>query len=181
VARKNKRKRVPTVGRIVPIAAIRHRVYPARIWKATLDDVLADIKAHREAAKQAVIGNLYRRELDAADLDAKLDLLRHDAWFEQPLLRRLMRRQWKRGKTRVANHIVLDTQCYGVHKDAGGKTWLDVTGLTPHKRLAIPLASSAPISGTIRLALHGHNARGKGRGQSARGGKLEIHHAVPEA
>jgi hypothetical protein len=94
--------------------------------KPTLDDVLADIKANREAAKQAVIRNRYRRELDEADLDTKLDLLRHDAWFGQPLLRRLMRRQWKRGKTSVDNQIVLDTQCYRVRKDATGRIWLDV-------------------------------------------------------
>jgi IS605 OrfB family transposase len=245
VARKNKRKRLPTVGRIVPIVAIRNRVYreletiahrlapiralawrlygsraalgrshedirdadwmhrdgdrrdgdclgppeagraaalgvPARLWKATLDDVLADIKANRTAAKTAVIHNLYGREMDEAEREAKLDLLRHDAWFGQPLLRRLMRRQWKRGKTAVDTHIVLDTQCYTVRKD-GGKMWLDVIGLTPHKRLAIPLASTAPITGTIRLILCGRNAQGKGRGQSARGGKLEIHHTVPEA
>jgi hypothetical protein len=241
MARKNKRKRLPTVGRIVPIVGIRNRVYreletiaqrlalvralawrlygsraalgrshedirdedwmrcegdclrapqpgraaglgvPARLWKATLDDVLAAIKANRTAAKAAVIHNLYRRELDEADREAKLDLLRHDAWFGQPLLRRLMRRHWKRGKTAVDTHIVLDTQCYAVRKDTSGKRWLDVIGLTPHKRLAIPLARTAPISGTVRLILRGRNARGKGRGQDARGGRLEIHHAVPEA
>jgi hypothetical protein len=241
MARKNRRKRGPTVGRILPIAGIRNRVYreletiarrlgpvralawrlygsraalgrsheairdedwmrndadclgpeqpgraaalgvPARLWKATLDDVLADIKANRTAAKAAVIHNLYCRELDEADREAKLDLLRHDAWFGQPLPRRLMRRQWKRGKTAVDIHIVLDTQCYGVRKDANGKTWLDVIGLTPKKRLAIPLASTAPMTGTIRLILRGRNASGKGRGQSARGGKLEIHHTVSEA
>jgi hypothetical protein len=241
MARKNKRKRVPTVGRVLPLVSIRNRVYreleqmahrlapvralawrfygsraalgrsheairdadwmdrpdpetgeaiagraaqlgvPARVWKATLDDVLADIKANREAAKQAVIRNLYRRELDEADLDTKLDLLRHDAWFGQPLLRRLMRRQWKRGKTSVDNHIVLDTQCYRVRKDATGRIWLDVISPTPHKRLAIPLTTDVPIAGTIRLILRGCNAHGTGRGRSARGGKLEIHYAVPEA
>jgi hypothetical protein len=158
---------------------------PARLWKATLDDVLADIKANRTAAKAAVVRNLYRRELNDADLEAKLDLLRHDAWFGQPLLRRLMRRQWKRGKTSVDTHLVLDTQCYAVRKDAGGRTWLDVIGLTPKKRLAIPLASRVPISGTIRLILRGgcnaRHARGQDHGQDARGGRLDIHHAVPEA
>jgi hypothetical protein len=59
--------------------------------------------------------------------------------------------------------------------------WLDVTGLTPHKRLAIPLKPGSDISGTIRLVLNGSSARGRGRGRTARGGKLEIHHAVPEA
>jgi hypothetical protein len=153
---------------------------PARLWKATLDDVLADIKANRTAAKQAVIDNVYHRELDEADRDAKLHLLRKDIWFCQPLLRRLMRRQWKRGKTSVNNHIVLDSQCYTVRKDAQGKAWIDIMGLIAKQRLTIPLPSTAPISGTIRLILRGHNAQGKGRGQSARGGKLEIHYAVPE-
>jgi hypothetical protein len=242
VARKNKRKRLPTVARIVSVVGIRNRVFreletiaqrlgtvraatwrlygsraalgrshevirdedwmrndadclgpanpglaaelglPARLWKATLDDVLADIKANRTAAKQAVVHNLYcRDELNEADRKSQLDLLRKDVWFGDPLLRRLMRRHWKRGKTAVDTHIVLDTQCYAVRKDASGKTWLDVIGLTPKNRLAIPLASTAPISGTIRLILCGRNAQGKGRGQSARGGKLEIHYAVPEA
>ncbi len=116
---------------------------------------------------------MYRREVDQADREAKCALLRQDAWFGQPLLRRLMRRHWKRGKTAVTTHIVLDTQCYNVRTDPSGKTWLDVIGLTPKRRLA--------ITGTIRLILRGRNARGKGRGQEARGGRLEIHHAVPEA
>jgi hypothetical protein len=98
-----------STGEIIPGRAAKLGV-PARVWKATLDDVLADIKANRESAKQAVIRNLYRRELEEADLDAKCGLLRQDAWFGQPLLRRLMRRQWKRGKTSVDTHIVLDTQ-----------------------------------------------------------------------
>jgi IS605 OrfB family transposase len=42
-----------------------------------------------------------------------------------------------------------------------------VTGLTPLKRLPIPLKSNAEISGTIRLILRGNNA-------------LEVHHAVPQ-
>jgi hypothetical protein len=138
--------------------------------------VLADIKANRESAKQAVIRNLYQRELADHDLDTKLDLLRHDAWLEQPLLRRSMRRQWKRGKTSVDNHIVLDAQCYAVRTDVSGKAWLDVTGLTPLERLAIPLANNAAISGTIRrLILHGTGRRRGKRG--ARGGRLDIHHA----
>ncbi len=125
--------------------------------------------------------HLYCRELDEAEREAKLDLLRKDAWLSQPLLRRLMRRHWQRGKPAVDTHIVLDTQCYAMRKDANGKTWLEVMGLTPRGRLAIPLASRAPISGTMRLILCGRNTSGKGRGQSARGGKLEIHYAVPEA
>jgi hypothetical protein len=59
-----------------------------------------------------VISNLYRRQLDEGELEAELDLFCHNAWFGQPLLRRLMRRYWKRGKTSVDNQIVLDTQCY---------------------------------------------------------------------
>jgi hypothetical protein len=55
---------------------------------------------------------------------------------------------------------------------ARGDTWLDVIGLTPKHRLAIPLNENAKISGTIRLILCRTGRRG---------GKLEIHHAVPEA
>jgi hypothetical protein len=43
------------------------------------------------------------------------------------------------------------------------------------------VASTPKFSGTIRLVLYGSSARGRGRGRTARGGKLEIHHAVPEA
>jgi hypothetical protein len=48
VARKNKRKRLPTVGRILPIVAIRHRVY------RELETI-----AHRLAAVRALAWRLY--------------------------------------------------------------------------------------------------------------------------
>jgi hypothetical protein len=65
----------------------------------------------------------------------------------QPLLRRSLRRNWRRGKTSVDNQIVLDAQCYAISADATGKTWLKVTGLTPRQRLAIPLRGEAGITG----------------------------------
>ena len=218
MARKNKGKRVRTVGRIAPSLIIRNRSYkelaeiaarlapirtevwrrygsraalgrshedirdqdwmgedgfassidlPARVWKATVDDVLGDIKANREAAKQSVIENLYRRDLEESDRDEKVALLRHNEWFGDNLLRRLMRIKWRRGKTSVDNHIVLDCQSYTIEKRPDGKTWLEVTSLTPRERISIPLKGNPPISGTIRLILRGDN-------------HLDVHYAMPE-
>jgi IS605 OrfB family transposase len=76
-----------------------------------------------------------------------------------------MRKYWQHGKTNVANQIVLDTQCYKAFEH-NGQGWIEVTGLTPRKRIAIPLNTTVPPTGTIRLIL--------------RDGRVEVHYAVEE-
>jgi len=135
---------------------------PARLWKETLNDVLADIRAYREAAKQAIHGSIFHRTerigqekgWNAERLDAErkriFTVLKSDQWMSDPYLRRMMRKRFRYGRTRVDTHIKLDSGCYDWFKH-GDTGWIDVMSLERGKRIAIPLASNHPISGTIRL------------------------------
>jgi IS605 OrfB family transposase len=139
---------------------------PARIWKATLQDTLDDISACRSAAIKIVVANVCGRG-DGEDIcKQRIRMLKDGTWVGNSLLRRLMRREWKHGKTSVRNQIVLDCQCYTTF-ERNGRMWIKVTSLVPLKRLAIPLKYGKAIEGTIRLILRDD-------------GEVEIHHAVVE-
>lgn len=140
---------------------------PARVWKATLQDALDDIGACRAAAIKAVVANVCGRKDGEDERKRRVRALKDGAWTGDGLLRRLMRKEWKHGKTSVSNQIVLDCQCYATFQ-RGGRMWIKVTSLTPRKLLAIPLKYGQSIEGTIRLILR-------------EDGEVEIHHAVVEA
>lgn len=138
---------------------------PARVWKQTLSDVMSDIQACREAAKVQVRRAIWQHTGDKQERIRLFSLLKSDRWTEDSYLRRMMRRYWKRGHTRVRNQIVLDTQCYKSF-ELKGKVWLSITGLVPRQRIAIPLNTTVSPTGTIRLIL--------------REGRVEVHYAVDE-
>lgn len=131
---------------------------PARVWKQTLADVMDDISAYREAAKLEVRRAIFNRYPDKKDEEQEQEcirlftLLKYDRWTEDDYLRRKMRKYFKHGHTDVDNQIVLDCQCYTAF-ERNGKGWIKVTSLTPRKRIAIPLNSAHPPTGTIRLVL----------------------------
>lgn len=137
---------------------------PARLWKETLNDVLADIGAYRAAAKQAIHGPIFRRTERIAKekgwnkerLDAErkriFTLLKGDQWASDPYLHHMMRKHFRHGCTQVDTHIKLDSGCYDWFKH-GDMGWIAVMSLESGKRIAIPLASNHPISGTIRLII----------------------------
>ena len=135
---------------------------PARLWKETLNDVLADIAAYRQAAKDKIKRAIFVRTVKVSrqkgwneeQLDAErkrlFTLLKSDKWASDPYLRRMMRKYFHHGRTRVNTHVKLDTGCY-TWFERGGHGWLAVMSLERGKRIAIPLASNYPISGTVRL------------------------------
>jgi IS605 OrfB family transposase len=145
---------------------------PARVWKATLNDALNNIKASREAAKTAVKDNLWRRVfagyLDKQVCKDKAKVLADDDWLKDNLLHRLMRQRWQRGHSHCDNQIVLDCQCYSVVDAQEKVTWIQVTGLFPRQRLSIPLKGKHPISGTIRLILRDEE-------------RIEVHYTLAES
>ncbi len=141
---------------------------PARLWKATLRDVLGDIKAYREAAKEKVrqcINRTYPANNPNND-EIRKDLftkLKYDRWMDNPYLSRLMRKYWKRGHTQVNNQIILDENSYRWF-ERNGQGWIAVQSFEKGKRIAIPLNSTHPVTGTLRLIL--------------RDGRVELHHLV---
>lgn len=143
----------------------------ARVWKATLSDVMEDINAYREAAKVEVRRAIWQRYSDEEDQEQEAErirlytLLKYNRWTEDGYLRRMMRNHFKHGKTDVDNQIVLDTQCYTAFV-RNGQGWIDISGLEPRKRIAIPLNTSVLPQGTIRLIL--------------RDERVEVHYATEE-
>ncbi|MBP2320929.1 IS605 OrfB family transposase [Kibdelosporangium banguiense] len=140
---------------------------PANAWKETVRDAVADIRAHREAAKVHVRRAIHRRDLPEAERKRLYTLLKRDRWTSDPLLRRWMRRHWRRGRNHTANQIIIRSDKVRTFTLAeGGKMWLAVPGLTPHKSVAVPLDTTQPPSGTLRVIL--------------RGGQAEVHYQVDD-
>ena len=138
---------------------------PARLWKETLRDTFTDIGTYREAAKVKVRQAIYKRTDDDSERKHLYTLLKYNRWLEDSYLRRMMRKYFKHGKTKVDNQIVLDPGSYTTFKK-NGQTWLKVMGLKPRKRITIPLNSRTAPSGTLRLIV--------------RNGRVEVHYAVDD-
>ena len=124
---------------------------PARIWKATLEDVLNAIKAKRAAAADAVIRIVWRSQRSKDEKKRLSRMLRDDTWPQDRLLHRLMRRHWRHGVSDITNQIVLDVQGHGSF-ELRGQHWLAVSSLIPRRRIAIPLGGfERQIDGAIRI------------------------------
>jgi hypothetical protein len=86
---------------------------PQRIWRATLSDVLGDIKAYREASKEKVRKKIFRNIDDSAERSNLFKMLKNDSlWINNFYSRRLMRSVWKHGKNHTFNQIVLESGSY---------------------------------------------------------------------
>ncbi len=136
---------------------------PARLWKETLRDVIGDITAYREAAKQKTRKAIYKHYKTDKDREAAYKLLRQDRWLTDPFLRRQMRKNFKHGHSRVSNHIILDSNCYTAFTKSG-KAWIHVMSLERGKRIAIPLTTNKLPTGTLRLII--------------REDRVEVHYSV---
>ena len=120
-----------------------------RLWKATTLDVMGDISAYREACKLTVKRAIFERTDDKDEQKRLFTLLKSGQWASDKYLSRKMRKACRHGQTNVCNQIILDANCYTWFAPG----WLSVMSLVNGKRIAIPLASNRPISGTIRLVV----------------------------
>ena len=137
---------------------------PQRIWRATLSDVLGDIKAYREASKEKVRKKIFRNIDDSAERSNLFKMLKNDSlWINNSYSRRLMRSVWKHGKNHTFNQIVFESGSYKCFS-YNGKNYIEVISLTRRKRIAIPITTNYPITGQIRFIL--------------REGKVEIHYTI---
>jgi len=89
--------------------------------------------------------------------------LKRNTLTDDAYLTRLMRKYWKRGHTSVKNQIILDANSY-TWFERNGHGWIKVQSFERGKRIAIPLASTHPVAGTIRLIL--------------RNGNVKVHHVI---
>jgi len=125
---------------------------PARLWKETLRDTFDDICSYREASKVKVRKAISKRTKDESERKRLFTLLREDRWTEDKYLRRMMRKYFLHGKTKVDNQIILDTGCYTAFEH-NGQAWIKVMSFKRGKRIAIPLDTNRTPNGTLRLIL----------------------------
>jgi len=137
---------------------------PQRIWRATLSDVLGDIKANREAAKVNVNCHVFRNVNDKDKRKGLFKNIKKDSvWINNSYERRLMRKYWKHGKNHTHNQIVLEPGSYKCFRH-NGKDYIEVISLIRCKRIAIPIGTNYPLTGQIKLIL--------------RSGQVEIHYTI---
>lgn len=134
------------------LASNRQFDVPARLWKETLRDVIDDIRMYREAVKVKVRKAIAKRTNDAGERKRLYTALKHDKWADDKYLHRMMRKDYKHGKTNVSNQIVLDTGCYRTFIQ-NGRAWISMSGLTPRKRINVPLNTDIKPKGTLRLII----------------------------
>jgi transposase len=126
----------------------------ANAWKETVRDAVGDISANRAAAKVPVRRAIARHTQDQAERKRLYTTLKADKWVSDPLLSRLMRQHWRRGKNRTHNQIVIRADNVRTFTLAdGGDVWLNVPGLRPRTSVAVPLNTTVPPTGTVRLIL----------------------------
>ena len=135
----------------------------ANPWKETLRDAMGDIKANLAAAKVKARRAVGRHTSNITEQKRLFTLLKNDGWATDGYLRRVMRKYWKRGHNGTHNQIIVRSDNYstGVH---GGKAWINIPGLEPRKKVAIPLNTTVEPTGTLRLIL--------------RNGKVEVHYSI---
>src|SRR4030081_1038647 len=139
----------------------------ANAWTETVRDAVADIRAHREAAKPKVRRRVGRRLVPEAERKRLYTLLTRDRWTGDPLVRRWMRGQWRRGHNHTSNQIIIGSDnVRTVTLTDGADVWLSVPGLTPRTGVVVPPATTVAPTGTLRVVL--------------RGGRVEVHYQVED-
>ncbi|WP_100448015.1 zinc ribbon domain-containing protein [Glycomyces xiaoerkulensis] len=140
----------------------------ANAWKETVRDAVADITAHCEAAKTRARQAIHRRTGDEAERKRLYTALKCDTWTTDPFLRRVMRRCWRRSRTRITNQIIVRSDQFKTYTlTDGGNVWLAIPGLERRSTVKIPLGTTVAPTGTLRVIL--------------RDGRLEVHYAIDAA
>jgi hypothetical protein len=139
----------------------------ANAWKETVRDAVADIRAHREAAKAEVRRMIGRRGLPEAERKRLYTLLKRDQWTGDPWLRRWMREQWRRGHNHTSNQLIIRSDKVRTFTlTEGAEVWLAIPGLTPRTGVAVPLNTTVAPAGPLRVIL--------------RGGRVEVHYQIED-
>lgn len=123
---------------------------PAKLWEATLYDVITDIHLVQSSCIERVLGNLNLRYEKRKTKKSQTQLvLETRDWMADSKLSALVRKYWYRGRTKVDNQIVVKQ--YDCHCDSKGVVWIKFGGLIKGKPIKIPTTLPHPISGQIRL------------------------------
>lgn len=122
---------------------------PARLWKETLRDTIGNINAYFEAGFTEIIKCLYRK-YDKAEAKKLTKNLKTD-YKANNELHRMVRTLIPKGYSKADNIICLDEDCYGFADDKN--KIVQVMGLTPMKRLSIPMTTKNKPKGNFKIIL----------------------------
>ncbi|MFN9178587.1 MAG: addiction module component [Dolichospermum sp.] len=136
---------------------------PAKLWEATLYDVIDDIHLVQAACIEKVMKSLGQSFQSFQSKKGVLQLtLESREWLKHPKLCTLVRKFWYRGHTKVCNQIIV--KAFDTKLDNKGVVWLRFGGLTKGKNLKLPTTLPTEVKCQLRLI--------------KRNGRWEIHYTT---
>lgn len=123
---------------------------PAKLWEATLYDVIDNIHLVQAACIEKVmkaLGQSYQ-SFQAKKGTLQLTLESRD-WLNHPKVCRLVRKFWYRGNTKVSNQIIL--KAYDTKFNGNNVVWLRFGGLEKGKTLKLPTTLPTEVKCQLRL------------------------------
>ena len=167
VSRVMRAKAVPPATTVAPTGTLWVVLRGGRVEVHYQIEDTAVRSAHREAAKAEVRRRVGRGLVPEAERKRLYTLLTRDRWTGDPLVRRWMRGQWRRGHNHTGNQIIIRSDnVRTVPLTDGAEVWLSVPGLTPRTSVAVPPATTVAPAGTLRVIL--------------RGGRVEVHYQIDD-
>lgn len=133
----------------------KHYGLPAKLWEATLYDIIGDIHAVQASCIEKVLDALKIRYFQSTK---KKTVAQHSLesrdWLNHPKLAQLVRKYWWRGHTKVANQIVV--KAYDLQSDKKGVIWLKFGGLVSGKTIKVPTTLKEVVKCQLRLIKRGN-------------------------
>ncbi len=127
---------------------------PSKLMEWTVSDVAKAITASQAGCTEAVIKKVYKRFSGKDNQKTRKELfkqLKTLAFLDNPLLHRLVRKEFQRGHSWVKNQIVYQQGGYSCKRLSRNTYQLELAGLKRGKRNRILVRSNRKIKGQIRL------------------------------
>jgi transposase len=123
---------------------------PAKLWEATLYDVIDDIHLVQASCIEKVMKALGQSYQSFQAKKGTLQLtLESREWLNHPKLCTLVRKFWYRGHTKVSNQIVI--KAYDTKFDGNNTVWLRFGGLEKGRTLKLPTTIPSVVKCQLRL------------------------------
>ncbi|AOW99366.1 transposase [Moorena producens PAL-8-15-08-1] len=127
---------------------------PSKLMEWTVSDVAKAITAQQAACTEAVIKKIYKKFPGKDGQKTRKELckqLKTLAFLDNPLLHRLVRKEFQRGHSWAKNQIVYQQGGYKCKRLSRNTYQLELAGLKRGKRNKIVVRSNRKIKGQIRL------------------------------
>ncbi|NEO39676.1 MAG: transposase [Moorea sp. SIOASIH] len=127
---------------------------PSKLMEWTVSDVAKAITAQQAACADAVIKKIYKRFPGKDKQKTRKELckqLKTLAFLDNPLLHRMIRKEYQRGHSWVGNQIVYQQGGYKCQRLSRNTYQIELAGLKRGKRNKVLVRSNRQIKGQIRL------------------------------